>query len=167
MRLFDQVFPEFDLEAEKRIMNKAYEDVEDDLDDNFWHATLLAHLGREVLDNAESECVKAACRGETALVDVLNDEIERQKRIDVEIEKDPDSEVPEMQAYLQIAVDIDGVEPLLEWVAKVKDSISDDLEKAVLSKPGEQSASLEEAYIKAVSRNDEGRMAVIEYVKSI
>ena len=101
-------------------MNKAYEDVEDDLDDNFWHATLLAHLGREVLDNAESECVKAACRGETALVDVLNDEIERQKRIDVEIEKDPDSEVPEMQTYLQIAVDIDGIEPPLEWAAKVK-----------------------------------------------
>ena len=138
-------------------MNKAYEDVEDD----------LAHLGREVLDNAESECVKAACRGETALVDVLNDEIERQKRIDVEIEKDPDSEVPEMQTYLQIAVDIDGIEPLLEWAAKVKDSISNDLEKAVLSKPGEQSASLEEAYIKAASRNDEGRMAVINYVKSI
>ena len=31
-----------------------------------------------------------------ALVYVLNDEIERQKRIDVEIEKDPDSKVPEM-----------------------------------------------------------------------
>ena len=58
-------------------MNKAYEDVEDDLDDNFWHATLRVHLGREVLDNAESECVKAACRGEMALVDVLTDEIER------------------------------------------------------------------------------------------
>ena len=148
-------------------MNKAYEDVEDDLDDNFWHATLRMRLGREVLDNAESECVKAACRGEMALADVLNGEVERQKRIDAEIEKDPDSEVPEMQAYLQIAVDIDGAEPPLEWAAKVKDSISDDLEKAVLSKPGEQSASLEEAYIKAVSRNDEGRMAVIEYVKSI
>lgn len=148
-------------------MNKAYEDVEDDLDDNFWHATMLVHLGREVLDNAESECVKAACRGEMALVDVLNDEIERQKRIGAEIEKDPDSEVPEMRAYLRIAADIEGVEPPLEWAAKVKDSISDDLEKAVLSKPGEQSASLEEAYIKAVSRNDEGGMAAIEYVKSI
>ena len=68
-------------------MDKAYEDVEDDLDDNFWHATLRAHLGKEILDNAESECVKAACRGEMALADVLNDEIERQKRIDVEIEK--------------------------------------------------------------------------------
>ena len=113
-RLFDHVFPEFDLEAEKRIMNKAYEDVEDDLDDNFWHATLRMHLGREVLDNAESECVKAACRGEMALADVLNDEIERQKRIDVEIEKDPDSKVPEMQAYLRIAADIDGVKPSLE-----------------------------------------------------
>lgn len=148
-------------------MDKAYEDVEDDLDDNFWHTALRVHLGKEILDNAESECVKAACRGETALVDVLNDEIERQKRIDVEIEKDPDSKVPEMQAYLQIAVDIDGVKPPLEWAAKVKDSISDDLEKAVLSKPGEQSASLEEAYIKAASRNDECRMAVIDYVKSI
>lgn len=95
-RLFDRFFPEFDLEVEKRIMDKAYEDVEDDLDDNFWHATLRAHLGKEILDNAESECVKAACRGEIALVDVLNDEIERQKRIDVEIEKDPDSKVPEM-----------------------------------------------------------------------
>ena len=58
--------------------------------------TLRAHLGREILDNAESECVKAACRGEMALVYVLNDEIERQKRIDIEIEKDPDSKVPEM-----------------------------------------------------------------------
>ena len=166
-RLFDRFFPKFDLEAEKRIMNKAYEDVEDDLDDNFWHATLLAHLGREVLDNAESECVKAACRGEMALVDVLNDEIERQKRIGAEIEKDPDSEVQEMRAYLRIAADIEGVEPPLEWAAKVKDSMSDDLEKAVLSKPGEQSESLEEAYIKAASRNDEGGMAAIEYVKSI
>ena len=148
-------------------MNKAYEDVEDDLDDNFWHATLQVHLGREVLDNAESECVKAACRGEMALVDVLTDEIERQKRIGAEIEKDPDSEVQEMRAYLRIAADIEGVEPPLEWAVKVKDSISDDLEKAVLSKPGEQSASLEEAYIKAASRNDEGGMAAIEYVKSI
>ena len=148
-------------------MDKAYEDVEDDLDDNFWHATLRAHLGKEILDNAESECVKAACRGETALADVLNDEIERQKRIDFEIEKDPDSEVQEMRAYLRIAADIEGVEPPLEWAAKVKDSMSDDLEKAVLSKPGEQSASLEEAYIKAASRNDEGGMAAIEYVKSI
>ena len=86
-RLFDRFFPEFDLEAEKRIMDKAYEDVEDDLDDNFCHATLRAHLGKEILDNAESECVKAACRGEMALVDVLNDEIERQKRIGAEIEK--------------------------------------------------------------------------------
>ena len=148
-------------------MNKAYEDVEDDLDDNFWHATLRVHLGREVLDNAESECVKAACRGETALADVLNDEIERQKRIGAEIEKDPDSEVQEMRAYLRIAADIEGVEPPPEWAAKVKDSMSDDLEKAVLSKPGEQSESLEEAYIKAASRNDEGGMAAIEYVKSI
>ena len=148
-------------------MNKAYEDVEDDLDDNFWHATLRVHLGREVLDNAESECVKAACRGEMALVDVLNDEIERQKRIGAEIEKDPDSEVQEMRAYLRIAADIEGVEPPPEWAAKVKDSMSDDLEKAVLSKPGEQSESLEEAYIKAASRNDEGGMAAIEYVKSI
>ena len=148
-------------------MNKAYEDVEDDLDDNFWHATMLVHLGREILDNAESECVKAACRGEMALVDVLTDEMERQKRIGAEIEKDPDSEVPEMRAYLRIAADIDSVEPPLEWAAKVKYSMSDDLEKAVLSKPGEQSASLEEAYIKAVSRNDEGGMAAIEYVKSI
>lgn len=148
-------------------MDKAYEDVEDDLDDNFWHTTLRAHLGREVLDNAESECIKATCRGEMALADVLNNEVERQKRIDAEIEKDPDSEVPEMQAYLRIAADIDGVEPPSEWAAEVKDSISDDLEKAVLSKPGEQSASLEEAYIKAASRNDEGRMAVIDYVKSI
>ena len=147
-------------------MDKAYEDVEDDLDDNFWHTALRVHLGKEILDNAESECVKAACRGETALVDVLNDEIERQKRIDVEIEKDPDSKVPEMQAYLQIAVDIDGVKPPLEWTAKVKDSISDDLEQAVLSKPDEQSASLEEAYIKAASRNDECRMAVIDYIQS-
>lgn len=148
-------------------MDKAYEDVEDDLDDNFWHATLRAHLGREVLDNAELECVKAACRGEMALVDVLKDEAERQKRIDAEIEKDPDSEVPEMRAYLRIAADIDGVEPPPEWAAGVEDSISDDLEKAVLSKPGEQSASPEGAYIKAASRNDEGRMAVIDYVKSI
>ena len=56
-------------------MDKAYENVEDDLDDNFWYTTLRAHLGKEILDNAESECVKAACRGETALVDVLTDEI--------------------------------------------------------------------------------------------
>ena len=110
-------------------MDKAYENVEDDLDDNFWHTALRTHLGREVLDNAESECVKAVCRGEMALADVLNDEVERQKRIDAEIEKDPDSEVPEMQAYLRIAADIDGVEPPLEWTAEVKDSISDDLEK--------------------------------------
>ena len=113
-RLFDWFFPELDLESEKRIMDKAYEDVEDDLDDNFWHATLRAHLGKEILDNAESECVKAACRGEMALADVLNDEIERQKRIDVEIEKDPDSKVPEMQVYLQIAADIDSVKLSLE-----------------------------------------------------
>ena len=72
-----------------------------------------------------------------------------------------------MQAYLRIAADIDGVEPPPEWAAEVKDLMSDDLEKAVLSKPGEQSASLEEAYIKAASKNDEGRMAVIDYVKSI
>ena len=72
-----------------------------------------------------------------------------------------------MQAYLRIAADIEGVKPPPEWAAEVKDSISDDLEKAVLSKPGEQSASLEEAYIKAASRNDEGGMAVIDYVKSI
>ena len=85
----------------------------------------------------------------------------------LKIEKDPDSEIPEIQTYLQIVVDIDGIEPPLEWAAKVKDSISNDLEKAVLSKPDEQSASLEEAYIKAASRNDEGRMAVINYVKSI
>lgn len=116
-RLFDRFFPELDLEAEKRIMDKAYEDVEDDLDDNFWHATLRAHLGKEILDNAESECVKAACRGETALADVLNDEIERQKRIDVEIEKDPDSKVPEMQVYLRIAAGIDSVKPPLERAA--------------------------------------------------
>ena len=148
-------------------MDKAYENVEDDLDDNFWHTALRTHLGREVLDNAESECVKAVCRGEMALADVLNDEVERQKRIDAEIEKDPDSEVPEMQAYLRIAADIDDVEPPLEWTAEVKDSISDDLEKAALSKPGEQSASPEKAYIKAASRNDEGRMTVIDYVKSI
>lgn len=122
-RLFDRFFPEFDLEAEKRIMDKAYEDVEDDLDDNFWHATLRAHLGKEILDNAESECVKAACRGEIALVDVLNDEIERQKRIDVEIEKDPNSKVPEMQVYLQIASDIDGVKPLLEQAAEVNSTL--------------------------------------------
>lgn len=100
-------------------MDKAYEDVEDDLDDNFWHMTLRAHLGKEILDNAESECVKAACRGETALVDVFNDEIERQKRIDVEIEKDPDSKVPEMQAYLRIAADICGVKPPPERAAEV------------------------------------------------
>ena len=72
-----------------------------------------------------------------------------------------------MRAYLRIAADIEGVEPPLEWAAKVKDSMSDDLEKAVLSKPGEQSEALEEAYIKAASRNDEGGMAAIEYVKSI
>lgn len=101
-RLFDRFFPEFDLEAEKRIMNKAYEDVEDDLDDNFWHTVLRAHLGKEIFENAEVECVKAACRGEMALADILNDEVERQKRIDAEIEKDPDSEVPEMQTYLEI-----------------------------------------------------------------
>lgn len=100
-------------------MDKAYEDVEDDLDDNFWHATLRAHLGKEILDNAESECVKAACRGETALVDVLNDEIERQKRIDAEIKKDPDSKVPEIQAYLRIAADICGVKPPSERAAEV------------------------------------------------
>ena len=122
-RLFDRFFPEFDLEAEKRIMDKAYEDVEDDLDDNFWHATLRAHLGKEILDNAESECVKAACRGETALVDVLNDEIERQKRIDAEIEKDPDSKVPEMQAYLRIAADIDGVKPPPERAAEMNSAL--------------------------------------------
>lgn len=104
-------------------MDKAYEDVEDDLDDNFWHATLRAHLGREILDNAESECVKAACRGETALVDVLNDEIERQKRIDAEIEKDPDSKVPEIQAYLRIAADIDGVKPPLERAAEMNSAL--------------------------------------------
>lgn len=148
-------------------MDKAYEDVEDDLDDNFWHTVLGAHLGKEIFENVEAECVKAACRGETALADVLNGEIERQKRIDAEIEKDPDSEVPEMQAYLRIAADPEGVEPSPKWAAEVKDSISGDLEKAVLSKSGEQSASLEEAYIKAASRNDEGRMAVIDYVKSI
>ena len=122
-RLFDRFFPEFDLEAEKRIMDKANEDVEDDLDDNFWHATLRAHLGKEILDNAESECVKAVCRGETALADVLNDEIERQKRIDIEIEKDPDSKVPEMQAYLRIAADIDGVKPPLERTAEVNSKL--------------------------------------------
>lgn len=77
-------------------MDKAYEDIEDDLDDNFWHTVLRAHLGREVLNNAESECIKAACRGEMALADVLNNEVKRQKRIDVEIEKDPDSKIPEM-----------------------------------------------------------------------
>ena len=148
-------------------MDKAYENVEDDLDDNFWHTVLRAHLGKEIFENAEAECVKAACRGEMALADVLNGEVERQKRIDAEIEKDPDSKVPEMQAYLRIVADIDGVEPSPKWAAEVKDSISDDLEKAVLSKPGEQSASLEEAYIKAASRNDESRMAVIDYVKSI
>lgn len=104
-------------------MDKVYENVEDDLDDNFWHTTLRAHLGKEILDNAESECVKAACRGETALVDVLNDEIERQKRIDVEIEKDPDSKVPEMQAYLRIAADIDGVKPPLERAAEMNSTL--------------------------------------------
>ena len=104
-------------------MDKAYEDVEDDLDDNFWHATLRAHLGKEILDNAESECVKAACRGETALADVLNDEIERQKRIDFEIEKDPDSKVPEMQAYLRIAADIDGVKPPPERAAEMNSAL--------------------------------------------
>ena len=122
-RLFDRFFPELDLESEKRIMDKAYEDVEDDLDDNFWHATLRAHLGKEILDNVESECVKAACRGETALVDVLNDEIERQKRIDIEIEKDPDSKIPEMQAYLRIAADIDGVKPPLERAAEMNSTL--------------------------------------------
>ena len=104
-------------------MDKAYEDVEDDLDDNFWHATLRVHLGREVLDNAESECVKAACRGETDLAGVLNDEIERQKRIDCEIEKDPDSKVPEMQAYLRIAADIGCVKPPPERAAEVNSSL--------------------------------------------
>lgn len=148
-------------------MDKAYEDVEDDLDDNFWHTVLGAYLGKEIFENVEAECIKAACRGETALADVLNGEIERQKRIDVEIEKYPDSEVPEMQAYLQIAAGLEGVEPSPEWAAEVRDSISDDFEKAILSKPGEQSASLEEAYIKAASRNDEGGMAVIDYVKSV
>ena len=34
-RLFDRFFPEFDLEVEKRIMDKAYEDIEDDLYGNF------------------------------------------------------------------------------------------------------------------------------------
>ena len=34
-RLFDRFFPEFDLEVEKRIMDKTYEDVEDDLYGNF------------------------------------------------------------------------------------------------------------------------------------
>lgn len=148
-------------------MDKAYKDVEDDLDDNFWHTVLKTHLDKEIFENAEAECVKAVCRGEMALANILNDEVERQKRIDAEIKKDPDSEVPEMQVYLRIAADTEGVEPSPEWATKVKDSISDDLEKVVLSKPDEQSASLEEAYIKAASRNDKGRMAVIDYVKSI
>ena len=122
-RLFDRFFPEFDLEVEKRIMDKTYEDVEDDLYGNFQYATLLAHLRREILDNAKSECIKAACRGEMALVYVLNDEIERQKRIDIEIEKDPDSKVPEMQAYLRIAADIGGVKPPLERAAEVNSTL--------------------------------------------
>jgi len=92
----------------------------------------------------------------------ISEDARSQQEKDAEIKKDPDFEIPEMQAYLRIAADIDGVEPPPEWAAEVKNSILDDLEKAVLSKPGEQSASLEEAYIKAAAKNDEDRMAVID-----
>lgn len=101
-RLFDRFFPEMEPDVEKRVMEKAYETVEDDIDDAFWHSALRTHLGKEVFENAEAECVKAAVRGETALADILGDEIERQKRLDAEIEKDPDSSVPEMRVYLDI-----------------------------------------------------------------
>lgn len=58
-------------------MDKAYENVKDDLDDNFWHTVLRTHLDKEIFENAEAECVKAVCRGEMALADILNDEVER------------------------------------------------------------------------------------------
>ena len=102
VKLFDRFFPEIEPDAEKRMMEKAYETVEDDIDDVFWHSVLKTHLGKEVFENAETECVKAVVRGETVLADILGDEIERQKRLAAEIEKDPDSSVSEMQVYLDI-----------------------------------------------------------------
>lgn len=98
---FDSFFPDFDLETEKTLMEKADKDVEYDLDDNFWHTVLRTHLGKEIFENAEVECVKAACRGEMALADILNDEVERRKKLnaettEAEITEDSDSCVLEM-----------------------------------------------------------------------
>lgn len=62
------------------------------------------------MENAETECIKAVCRDEMALADILKDEAEMQKQLNDEIDGDPDSKVSEIQDYLDTAARVYGTE---------------------------------------------------------
>ena len=82
--LFDRFFPGCpDAEKEAEIMRRLGSDVEDDLDDKFWNKTMIEYLGRDAVDNAEIESVKAAVTGDARMSKVWQDIAERRQRAEV------------------------------------------------------------------------------------